>query len=274
MNKAVIYNRISSKNQAQLNGVHISLENQLNHCKEYCEKNNFEIIATFSEIKSAKNIKFQKKLLDIYKNYDNINLIIYNITRFSRNTIEGLNFINNCKNKNIKLHFVEENLSGDQYIDQHRLRIGLSQAELESNNISQKQLKTNKVLRSKGWKFGNAKYGHHITFKNGIRSTKSNKCEQNVIKFIETAKTTTSCKELNKFLNIILPNNKYPLEFYDKDDSKIDHFSKPNTLTFQEIANILNEYGIKPRKNIWTKNKISNIYRSNSLVNVINSINI
>ena len=80
----------------------------------------------------------------------NINIIFYNITRFSRNTGQAINFVNKCVSKGIKLHFAEENFTIDHFMDLHRLRLGLSQAEYESNVISNRVRSNNNVLRVKG----------------------------------------------------------------------------------------------------------------------------
>ena len=123
-------------------------------CNEYCKKLNLEVIENVSEIKSGKNINKQLELQKIISENSNINVIFYNITRFSRNTGHAIDFINKCIDKKIKLHFAEENFSIDHYMDMHRLRLGLSQAEYELNVISNRVKSNNKILRNRGWKFG------------------------------------------------------------------------------------------------------------------------
>lgn len=279
MDKAIIYARLSSSNQSLNNGIHLSIENQLNICNEYCKKLNFNVIDSVSEIKSGKNINKQLELQKIISENSNINVIFYNITRFSRNTGQAIDFINKCIDKKIKLHFTEENISIDHYMDMHRLRLGLSQAEYELNQISNRVKANNKILRDKGWKFGIAKYGKKTIFRNGIRSFIINNYEKEVINFIIMARVgDVNCKKLNRQLNRIIPNNNDPIEFWDmKVDKKINEFEKKYTLSFKEIAELLNSYNIKARYGIWNSSKVNRIYNQfckNTIENKMASINL
>ena len=273
----IIYARISSQYQAEYNGQHFSIENQINKCTEYCQNNNFLITNIFSEVVSAKDIYKQTALMNILNSNSNCNIIFYNITRFSRNTQQALHFVNQCKSSNINLHFVEENLQLDHFADMHRLRLGLSQAELESNQTSHRIKSNNRLLKSKGWKFGRATYGYESYKSKGIRKFKINKKEKLVMEFIVGAKKGVSCKQLNKLLNKIIPNNKEPIQYYDADDeTEIENFSKPNMLTYVDIANLLNDYNIKNRITEWTPAMVARIYKNTFNPNKIslNSLNL
>lgn len=276
MNKAIIYTRLSSSNQSYNNGIYVSIENQLNMCNEYCKKLNLEVVNSVSEIKSGKNINKQNELQKIISENSNINIIFYNITRFSRNTGQAIDFINKCIDKKIKLHFAEENFTIDHYMDMHRLRLGLSQAEYELNVISNRIKSNNKVLKNKGWKFGLAKYGKKAIFRNGIRGFVINNYEKEIINFIIMARVgDVSCKKLNIQLNKIIPNNKDPIEFWDE-DKKIEVFKKKFTLTFAEIADLLNSYNIKARCGSWNSGKVNRIFNQcfNTIENKMASINL
>ena len=267
----IVYTRISSKNQSFCHGVHVSIENQLHNCTNYCLKNNLNIINHISEVVSAKNIQKQKQLLNLLNN-NNINIIFYNISRFSRNTSDGLNFLNECKQKKINLHFVEENLAYTHYMDMHRLRVGLSQSEFESNTISNRITSNNSILRNKGWKFGVPIFGTQSVFQNGVRNFITNKDENEIIKLIILAREgKTSCRNLNKQLKIILPNNKEPIEYYDYEkDEAIEHFDIAYTLTFGEIANLLNSYNISIRGSEWNADKVNRVYNKSKNISNIN----
>ena len=208
MNPAIIYTRLSSSNQSFNNGIYVSIENQINKCNEYCQNLNMSVTQTVTEIKSAKNINKQIELQKILNENSNINIIFYNITRFSRNTGQAIDFVNKCVEKGIKLHFAEENFTIDHFMDLHRLRLGLSQAEYESNVISNRVRSNNNVLRNKGWKFGRPRYGKMVLFKNGIRKFTANRHEQEIISFIVMARIgQVSCSTLNRQLKKIVPKN-------------------------------------------------------------------
>lgn len=262
MNNAIIYTRLSSHNQSYNNGVYVSIENQINKCSEYCHNNNLNILEVITEIKSAKDLNKQKELVKILNNNSNINIIFYNITRFSRNTGHAIEFVNKCKDKNIQLHFIEENMKIDHYMDLHRLRLGLSQAEYESNVISNRVKSNNRILRNKGWSFGQPAYGKKVIFTHGIRKFQTSKHETEIINFIILARIgKVSCLQLNKQLKKILPKNKEPIEFWDmKTGEMIEYFDKKYTLSFGEISDLLNEYKIKSRFGVWTPSKVNRIY--------------
>jgi len=279
MNPAIIYTRLSSSNQSFNNGVYVSIENQVNKCNEYCQKLNMSVFGNVTEIKSAKNINKQYELQKILNENSNINIIFYNITRFSRNTGQAINFVNKCIEKGIKLHFTEENFTIDHYMDQHRLRLGLSQAEYESNVISNRVRSNNNVLRNKGWKFGRPRYGKKVIFKDGIRSFTINMLEKEIINFIVMSRIgDTSCSRLNRQLNKIIPKNKEPIEFWDMEtEEMIDRFDKKYTLNFGEIADLLNSYKIRSRFGEWSSSKVNRIFNEcfkNKLENKISSMKI
>jgi len=230
------------------------------------------------EIKSARNMQYLYGLNNIGNNYSNINLVIYNITRFSRNILQGLQYIQNFSNKNITLHFVEENAKTNHHLDLHRIRLGLSQSEYESDTISNRVRSNNIVLKNKGWVFGNPKFGKQVVYVNGIRKFTDNFHEMKVIGFIIVArKGNCTVMALNNLLQQIIPKNKDPIEFWDDSlGCQITRFDKPYTLTFGEIADLLNSYNIMNRSNCWSSSSVNNVYNNNNieLSKKLNSLNI
>lgn len=278
MNKAVIYCRLSSANQCTINNLHTSIENQLNNCRNYCLQNGFNVVEEVQEIKSARNMQYLNGLNNIGNNYNNINLVIYNITRFSRNILQGLQFINQFSANNVTIHFVEENAKTNHHLDLHRIRLGLSQSEYESDTISNRVKSNNIVLKNKGWKFGNPKFGKEVNYVNGIRKFIDSETEKNVINFIITArKGQCTVMLLNKLLQVIIPNNKDPIEFWDdRAGCQISRFDRPYTLTFGEISDLLNSYNIMNRGYQWSASSVNNVYNNNNvkLSKKLNSMNI
>ena len=76
MNNAIIYCRLSSASQCTINNLHTSIENQLMHCRTYCQNNGMYIMEEVQEIKSARNMDFLKELKRIGETYSNLNLVI------------------------------------------------------------------------------------------------------------------------------------------------------------------------------------------------------
>lgn len=263
MQQAIIYSRISSKNQAYLNNVHLSIDTQKSSCIQYGNHHNFNIQNIFSEIKSAKDMRYLYTLNSILQNYKNVNLIISNVSRLSRNIIQGIEFIKQAASKNIIIHFVNDNAITNNHSDFHKVKLLLCQSQYESEQISIRVKANNKHLKSKGWQFGLVPYGYHAIKEDGIRKFKYNTQELNIINFISTArKGNKSSTLLNIQLNQILPHNTHPIEFVDKDESIINYFDKEYTLTFGEIADLLNSYDITKRGNIWTAYSVNNVYNN------------
>ena len=256
----IVYTRLSSSNQSSFNGIYTSIESQVNKCNEYCLNNNIKNVQYRSEIISGKNINKQYELLSVLEVNNLKNIIFYNVSRFSRNSIGALNFLDKCKSKGIKLHFVEENIVTGHIMDDHRLRMALSDSQLEHERIKERAKLSISIRKEKGWDFGNAEFGNSINFKNGIRKKTKNSYENNIIKFIVTARETVICNTLNKQLLKINPKNTTPIKFYDVDGNEISRFDKPYTLTYQEIADLLNDYGIKKRNKEWSSNMVQYVY--------------
>src|SRR5262249_50693710 len=87
---AVIYCRVSTKEQAE----NLSLEVQEKTCREYCEKNGWQVLEVFSEAESAKTVnrvEFQEMLTYCGLNHKRIAAVVfYDNTRFSRETVQAL----------------------------------------------------------------------------------------------------------------------------------------------------------------------------------------
>ena len=81
-----------------------------------------------------------------------------------------ISYFNDATNKNITIHFVEESLKTNHH-DFHKIKLGLTYSEYESDTISKRVNATNILLKNKGWKFGRVPYGKQVQFNNGIKSS-------------------------------------------------------------------------------------------------------
>lgn len=84
--KAVIYCRVSTKEQAQ----NLSLPTQLRACREYCSRNGLTVVEVFEDAgESAKTTdrpEFKRLLEYCRENKGQVGvLVVYNVTRFARN---------------------------------------------------------------------------------------------------------------------------------------------------------------------------------------------
>lgn len=258
--KSLLYTRVSTSSQADY-----SLTFQYQLCLNYINENGILLSESFSEIGSAYNGN-QKILNSLLTNNSNCNLYIWNISRFSRNISKGVEMIGLAKKNKINIHFIEDNLDSSKISHLHQIRVKISEAQLESETLSSRLNSRNSQLRAEGWTFGKPVFGKKIVKQSGKR--KFSKCddEKKVIDFIVQARNGISCRLLNKKLKLI--DSKAPaINFYDKDgETKINYFNESETLTFSEIADLLNDYNIKKRGKIWSASSVNNVYKKSTTI--------
>jgi len=265
--QAVLYTRVSTSRQGD-DGLNI--QNQL--CLQYLNNNGITLCGSFQEIGSAYNGN-QNALHKILTNYSNCNLFVLNVSRFSRNITNGVELLKMADSQKINIHFIEENIDSSNFSQRHALRVKISEAQLESENISRRLINRNTLLKSQGYKFGVPIYGNKAQISGGIRKFKTDNHENNIIAFITQARNGTSCRQLNNKLRKVNPKNDL-INFYEKDGvTKINYFDRPHMLSFQEIANLLNDYDISKRGKEWTGSGVSNVFhQNNSLENKISNM--
>ena len=255
-NLAIIYTRCSTFRQNNSNSS--SLEMQQFACHDYCNDNNFEVIEpNVEEICSASVQNKQKKLELLINNNKNINLVIFDISRFCRCIFTGIKLIEKCINNNITLHFIKENLIIKNKKNLKNFTSGLINAQSESDAISYRVTESIKYRRSIGNYIGNPKYGYKIQTINGIKKLIFNNFEQHIIKIILKLKYGGSIsdldiltKELNNSKFTIIDRTK-PIMYGNYDNS--------------DIAFILNNNNIYYKNNKeWKNSNISNIIKNNN----------
>src|ERR1019366_10591320 len=88
-NGAVIYCRVSTKEQAS----NLSLPLQEEKCRTYCANNKWEVVRVYSDQESAKTVnrtQFQEMLTFCGLNKSIAAVVVYDGTRFSRETMDAL----------------------------------------------------------------------------------------------------------------------------------------------------------------------------------------
>ena len=267
--QAILYTRVSTSSQGDDS---LNIQNQI--CLQYLNNNVITLCGSFQEIGSAYNGN-QHVLHQILTNYSNCNLFVLNVSRFSRNITNGVELLKLADSQRINIHFIEENMDSSNISQRHALRVKISEAQLESENISRRLINRNTLLKSQGYQFGVPTYGNKAHVTSGIRKFKPDKYESNVIAFITQARNGTSCRQLNTKLRKVNPKAD-PIHFYDTDGvTKINYFDRPHMLSFQEIADLLNDYDISKRGKDWTASGVSNVFhQNNSLENRLNNISL
>ena len=101
-NKAVIYTRVSTKEQAENN---MSLETQKKYCELYADRKGYEITkyfgGTYESAKSDERKEFRKMLSYVKGRNDISYIIVYSFDRFSRTGANGIHITEQLKNQGI-----------------------------------------------------------------------------------------------------------------------------------------------------------------------------
>ncbi len=113
-NEAVIYTRVSTKEQAENNA---SLETQLKYCKKYAEEKGLNVLrlfgGTYESAKDDERKEFQK-MLTYVKGKNTIGFVlVYSYDRFSRSGPSGAFISHELKKKGIKVVSVTQSVDHD-----------------------------------------------------------------------------------------------------------------------------------------------------------------
>ncbi len=158
MKKVVIYARVSSVGDRQ------STERQVRDLKEYADRNNFDVIYTFTEhISGAKRNDERPVLTDCLSYCANNTvdcILVSELSRLGRNVDEVLASVRWCKERNLNIFIQKENLSLFQSDGSKNpfLNIFISVlgtcAEMERENIQHRLQSGRKNYIAKGGKVG------------------------------------------------------------------------------------------------------------------------
>lgn len=170
MNKAVIYARVSSKDQ-EVEG--FSIPAQLKLLKEYAVKNNFKIVEEFTDVETAKKAgrtEFNKMLKSLEENKNIKHILVEKTDRLLRNLFDHALLGDLVEKEDIKVHLVKENViltrdskSNDKLI--FGIKVLLSKNYID--NLSEEVKKGMTEKASQGIYPSTAPYGYLNVRENG-----------------------------------------------------------------------------------------------------------
>ncbi len=229
---AIVYCRVSSLQQSNFSDGCVSLQAQENVCREYCNRNKIPVVQSIHEVQSGRDMT-KLKLLNraVRKLAPGTVIVFYNITRFSRNVLQGLNLLNLIAKKQGSVYAVNEKCDYSESAQQHLFRNTLCFAQNESDQISQRVKNSVVFRRKRGDHFGVAPYGKMVVRgKDMRRMLAACSAELEVVKVIQ-----------KMFRNKILP---------------------------LDIALDLNAKGILRRNRLWTKAQIISVLAQKNVLTV------
>lgn len=250
---AIIYTRISTP--GQINGT--SLDSQMQLCVDYCNNNGYNIIDKIKEVSTATNINKQKLLLKITST-ENINLIILEPSRLSRNVVDFVKLWDICKKNNIIIHFVQDNLISNSIIDMKQIVSKVFDSQNESIIIG------SRIKRSIAYRKRNklyypsiSKYGYK--YNKELHKIEPDYNEQQIIQLIKSLYFGDTFKNIEKSIFSIC-NKKHSLCFMNDDKVKKLYYGN---MTYSSISRFLNGIQLYKRNKKWYPTNISSIIKSN-----------
>ena len=182
---AIIYCRVSTHNQT----FGSSLETQMEAGTIYCTNNNFKIIDIVHEVCSAKEMSKQEKLIDIIESNENLNIIIHDPSRISRNISDFTQLLHICEIKKITLHFASDKLITNNSNDIKLALSSVYDSQIEIRTLSKRikasieRRKRNKTYLPSVPKYGYV-YDKNITDNKNVTVVKKDEQEQKIINLV------------------------------------------------------------------------------------------
>uniref|UniRef100_A0A6C0LJ78 Resolvase/invertase-type recombinase catalytic domain-containing protein n=1 Tax=viral metagenome TaxID=1070528 RepID=A0A6C0LJ78_9ZZZZ len=199
----------------------------INYIKQIFPK--YISVLIFQDNGSAWKKDSQDKLLGIQKMFKAVQrwyfdkIIVYDVSRLSRNLEMGLQLRKGIKSYDLTVHSVmDKQIYTSDPISLDRFLEKILEAQRYSTNLSKRIRDNQRHRKEKGWKFGVAKYGMKSKIEKGIRTFVINPDEYKIIKII-------------------------------KDRSNM---SRQNNL---KIAEFLNKKGHKKRGRLWSDSMVKTI---------------
>jgi DNA invertase Pin-like site-specific DNA recombinase len=266
---AIIYCRVSTQNQT----FGSSLETQMEAGTTYCTNKNFKIINIVNEVCSAKDMHKQEKLIELIKSNENINIIIHDPSRISRNIGDFAQLLHICESKKITLHFASDNLITNNSNDIKVVLASVYDSEIEIKTLS-KRIKASieRRKRNKTYLPSVPKYGYVYEKKiisgtindKSVNVVKKDEQEQKIINLVNKMYWGDDIKpilllleeltgEKQEIINPINPNEQITRIKY-------------GNMTFVDIANFFNAIELSRRNKLWTADAISSIINKKNLM--------
>lgn len=253
---AIIYCRVSTKNQT----FGTSIESQKTYCQDYCSQNNLNIKSIIIEYKSAKSMNTQKQLNIFIGSNKNINLVVCEPTRLSRNLKDFIQFNDNCNKQNIKVHCVNDCLVSSNNLDFKEILSRIVDGETESKNISIRVKRSINYRKLKGtYKSSIPTYGIKHIKSNGKIQTVPNTEERKIIDLIQKLYWGSEIKLINKLLVEITGTNQQ-LYYITNPEESVEKIEYGN-MRLVDIVNFLNSIPITRRNKKWNSNTISQMVK-------------
>jgi DNA invertase Pin-like site-specific DNA recombinase len=273
---AIIYCRVSTQNQT----LGSSLETQMEVGTSYCTNNKFKITNIVHEVCSAKDMHKQEKLIELIKSNENINIIIHDPSRISRNIGDFAQLLHICESKKITMHFASDNLITNNSNDIKQILSSVYDSEIEIKTLSKRvKASIERRKRNKTYLPSVPKYGYiyekkiidkgvqipigTISDKN-VTVVKKNEHEQKVINLVNKMYWGDDIKPIQILLEEITGEKQEIINPINPNEqiTRIEY----GNMTFVDIADFFNAIELTRRSKLWTADAISCIINKKNIM--------
>lgn len=242
MQSVYVYTRVSSKSQGEMNNV--SLDAQLQKCVEYLGG---QPTAVFSEKSSGRILDHQKELMRLAQIVSNGDMIIvYNVSRFTRDSIRGFDLLNTFNRRRISVVSVMDGINS--LANRVSFRMKLVEANEESDVISDRVTGAIEFIKKCGGHIGVAPYGYM------------------------TVRSESVAVEGGTYRPLILESNPSEMSiikriiYYVENRTELDDIIEQQPPRFRVgicnmIADTFNNEGLTRRGKMWTPGSVKALYK-------------
>lgn len=165
--RCAVYVRVSTEMVVQKS----SIAHQKNYFQSYIRERGWKLYKIYEDIESGMSVEKRqglKKLIEDSKKGEFDILLTKSISRFARNTLEGLKYIREFKKSGVRFITIEDAFDSFEY-DEFMFTLLLSMAQKESEKISERIKFGKKERAKKGFYNGsNPPYGYKKEGKTGL----------------------------------------------------------------------------------------------------------
>jgi len=183
--RAVSYVRVSTEDQAKEG---VSLDNQREKIKSYCQLKDLTLIKTIEDAGSAKNLnrKGVQKVLKMARKKEIDAVVVFKLDRMFRSTVDAIETTKMFDKWGISFHSIHETLDTQSAMGRFFFTLTAALAEMERRVIGERTKAALAYKRSRNEKTGgDIPYGFNLT-ENGLLVENEN--EQEVIRLIHRLK--------------------------------------------------------------------------------------
>lgn len=181
--KAILYIRVSTEKQVKDGD---SLEMQESRLRKYADVKGYDEIEVISDAGlSGKNDNREgyQRLIQAIKDKKTNAVIVYSLSRFSRNTVDLLNAVSLMSKKRVAFHSLTESIDTTSPMGNFFITVMAGLAELERKQIGERTKAVLQSKKEKGERVGQIPFGKKLDKKTGKLT--DNKAEQKAIEIVK-----------------------------------------------------------------------------------------